>query len=96
MSDIVERLREHADRIAGGGPSDSTYDPETLDVEHEAADEIERLRAELAKAQDPTRLKIAVCEAIIRLNGDDPIVPPTAINWIGDAIVNAVLEADDE
>ena len=47
--DLVQRLREHADRVAGGGPGDATYDPETLALEHEAADEIERLRAEVAE-----------------------------------------------
>lgn len=43
--DLVQRLREHADRVAGGWPSDKNYDPETLEIEHDAADEIERLRA---------------------------------------------------
>lgn len=42
--DIVKRLREHADRVASGRPSDANYDPETLEIEHDAADEIERLR----------------------------------------------------
>lgn len=45
--DIVARLREHADRVAGGGPSDGNYDPETLEIEHDAADEIKRLRKRL-------------------------------------------------
>src|SRR5690606_21304380 len=45
--DLVQRLREHADREAGGGPGDATYDPETLALEHEAADEIDRMRAAL-------------------------------------------------
>lgn len=41
---LAQRLREHADRVAGGGPSDSNYDPETLMLEHEAADALERLQ----------------------------------------------------
>lgn len=48
-ADLVARLREHADRVAGDGPSGSHYDPETLALEHEAADMIERLRKTLAK-----------------------------------------------
>lgn len=49
---LPDRLREHADRIAGGGPSESTYDPETLTLEHEAADEIERLLNVLRVVRD--------------------------------------------
>lgn len=50
--DIAERLREHAYRVAGGSTSEPTYDPETLEVECDAADEIERLRALLTKARE--------------------------------------------
>ena len=46
---LVLQLREHADRVAGGGPSESNYDPETLILEHAAADEVERLVAAIAK-----------------------------------------------
>lgn len=45
--DLVGRLREHADRVAGGSCGEPTYDPETLSLEHEAADEVSRLRAAL-------------------------------------------------
>ena len=47
FGNLVLRLREHADRVAGGGCSESSYDPETLQIEHDAADEIERLRGVL-------------------------------------------------
>ena len=47
LGDLAPRLREHADRVAGGGPSNANYDPETLEIEHDAADEIERLRGVL-------------------------------------------------
>jgi hypothetical protein len=43
---LVDHLREHAGRIAGGGPGDENYDPETLDVEHGAADMISGLLGE--------------------------------------------------
>jgi hypothetical protein len=40
-------------------------------------------------------LKVALCEAMIRFNAEGdpypPIIPPTAIDWIGDALVAAVL-----
>lgn len=45
--DLIEQLREHADRVAGGTSGEPTYDPETLAIEHAAADEIERLRNEV-------------------------------------------------
>ena len=32
------------------------------------------------------KIKVALCEAMIDFNGDNPIIPPTAINWIGDAL----------
>lgn len=41
--------------------------------------------------RDPSRLKVAVCGALIAINGDDPIVPPTAIDWIGDEIVQWIV-----
>jgi hypothetical protein len=42
-SDLISRLQQHADHVAGDGPSGAAYDPETLDLEHNAADMIERL-----------------------------------------------------
>ena len=45
--DIVESLREHAARVSGDGPSGPNYDPETLVLENDAADEIVRLREAL-------------------------------------------------
>ena len=51
FGDLATRLREHADRVAGGGPSDANYDPETLEIEHDAADEIERIRADHSQAR---------------------------------------------
>lgn len=49
---LVAQLREHADRVAGGGPSEASYDPETLTLEHAAADEIERLFSAVEKHRD--------------------------------------------
>lgn len=50
-------------------------------------------RALAAVAADD--MKVAVCEYLLTLNrGEDrPFIPPTAINWIGDGIVTAILEA---
>ena len=43
-------------------------------------------------------IKTAVCEYLLSLNKDEkgfplehPFIPPTAINWIGDGLVKAVL-----
>jgi len=41
--ELVAHLREHAARVAGDGPGGSNYDPETLCLEDDAANEIERL-----------------------------------------------------
>ena len=49
---LVLQLREHADRVAGVGPSEPNYDPETLTLEHAAADEIGRLVSAIAKHRD--------------------------------------------
>lgn len=47
-------------------------------------------------------LKVAICECLIRINDEvdpvtnekwGPIVPPTAIDWIGDALVAALTDA---
>ena len=39
-------------------------------------------------------LKIAVCEYLLEVNKDTevPLIPPTAIDWLGDGIVKAILE----
>ena len=54
---LTEHLREHAFRVAGAGPSEEggRYDPETFGLEVDAADEIERLRAELKKLRELSR-----------------------------------------
>jgi hypothetical protein len=44
---LVNALRERARRVAGGGPSDRTYDPESLCLEGDAAKLIEALLHEL-------------------------------------------------
>ena len=49
---IVRRLREHADRTAGGGPSERNYDPETLDIKHDAANCIEELVTAIKKHRE--------------------------------------------
>jgi FtsZ-binding cell division protein ZapB len=61
MSDLVEHLREHADRMAGDGPSGSAYDPETLALEHDAADRIEALEAEVERLAEEN----AICRDAI-------------------------------
>jgi hypothetical protein len=48
---------------------------------------IERLRAEL----DPNRMKVAVCEYLLSLNEEDTFIPPTAIDWMGNGLVRAIL-----
>lgn len=55
MSDLVERLRSVAYDRAGDGPSGPAYDPELLEVMTDAADEIERLRKEVAYLKSPDR-----------------------------------------
>lgn len=42
----------------------------------------------------PDVMKVAVCEYLLGLNEDQdhPFVPPTAINWMGDGIVDAILK----
>lgn len=55
MSKLSEHLRSHAYRIAGGGPGDASYDPETLDVECQAADRIEKLEAEVEELRSVIR-----------------------------------------
>ncbi len=65
LSDLVMRLREHADRVAGGGPGDENYDPETLAIEHEAADSIKSLYSEvelLRGALERAQRQPSVCE----------------------------------
>ena len=51
----------------------------------------------------PDVLKIAVCECLIAINDDldpvsrdkwGPIIPPTAINWIGDRLVQAIRDPE--
>ena len=51
ITDLVKHLRDHAYRTAGGSPGDSTYDPETLLLETDAADALERLRSVIAKLE---------------------------------------------
>lgn len=50
-------------------------------------------------------MKVRVAECLISINDDvnpvnrekwGPIVPPTAIDWIADAIVSALTEPDEE
>ena len=49
---------------------------------------------------DPNEVKVAVCEYLLAVNRDfqkppgrHPLIPPTAINWLGDGITRAVIEA---
>ena len=48
----------------------------------------------LAKKADPSALKVAVCDALDNINDgyENPMIPPTAIDWIGDALVGAILD----
>lgn len=41
-------------------------------------------------------LKVAVCEYLLSVNAVDPVhplIPPTSIDWLGNGIVSAVLDA---
>lgn len=43
---------------------------------------------------NPDDLKVAVCEYLLSVNERDPehpFIPPTAIDWLGNGIVDAVL-----
>lgn len=42
----------------------------------------------------PDQIKVAVCEYLLSLNEgcDVPFVPPTAIDWMGNGLVKAVLD----
>ena len=41
------------------------------------------------------RMKRVVCEYLLQVNEEHggPFIPPTAINWLGDGIVNAIVDA---
>jgi hypothetical protein len=43
----------------------------------------------------PDELKVAVCEYLLQVNRDmdGPFIPPTAIDWLGNGLVDAVLAA---
>lgn len=61
------------------------------------ADKLDKL-AETAPsrpAPEADALKIAVCQYLLRVNDEHegPFIPPTAIDWLGNGIVSAVLEA---
>jgi hypothetical protein len=42
-------------------------------------------------------IKVAVCEYLLKVNRDHggPFIPPTAIDWLGDGIVDAIEAALD-
>jgi len=46
-------------------------------------------------------IKVAVCEYLLEVNrgfvadSGHPLIAPTAINWLGDGIVTAVLAVDE-
>ena len=46
ISELIEHLLEHAERVAGGSAGDAAYDPETLCLEQDAANAIALLNAE--------------------------------------------------
>ena len=41
-------------------------------------------------------MKIAVCEYLLSVNAymEGPFIPPTAIDWLGNGIVQAIVDAD--
>jgi len=43
----------------------------------------------------PSQMKVTICDALDNINDgyEHPMIPPTAIGWIGDAIVKAILDA---
>lgn len=52
---------------------------------------------------DPNAAKVAVCEYLLQVNRDhDPdnkgyaFIPPTAIDWLGNGIVSAILATAQE
>jgi hypothetical protein len=53
-----------------------------------------------ASSPGPNRQKAVVCEALIAINEQypdaAPIIPPTAIDWIGNAIVSALQASEVE
>jgi hypothetical protein len=55
MSKLSSHLRTHAYRIAGGGPGDPNYDPETLDLEISAANKIEELEGRIEELRSTVR-----------------------------------------
>jgi hypothetical protein len=36
-------------------------------------------------------MKVAVCEYLLSLNEEDTFIPPTAIDWMGNGLVRAIL-----
>lgn len=66
------------------------------------ADLIESQQArieELEAKQHPDVFKVAVCEALLAINAEDPehpFIPPTAIDWLGNDIVAYLIAASPD
>jgi len=76
MSELVEHLREHADQVAGDGPSGSAYDPETLALEHDAADRIEALEAEVEDERERHDALLREVTSMLPPNAQQYMDPP--------------------
>lgn len=73
---------------------------------HDAADALRRHAAKMDDLAEvaPRRpqaardaMKVAVCEFLLQENElrGEPFIPPTAINWLRDGIVDAILALDE-
>lgn len=64
-----------------------------IDLDMERDELVRRLK--IADAFDRDVLKVVLCDCMLAINADapqyPPIIPPTAIDWIGDRLVAAVL-----
>lgn len=97
MSDIVEQLRDMAEMPLGGAPVDPLIEV-IQHMGHEAADEILRLRAELAALREPAGnalVEVAVAEIarVIARTGMGRVFLSQSGPGDGDDIARAVLAA---
>lgn len=65
---------------------------------------MEHVKTEDLTVSKPTKnaLKVAICEYFLELNSKDraagspPMIPPTAIDWLGNGLVAAVVKVLEE
>lgn len=76
---------------------------------HDAADALRRHAAKMddlaeaapkRPAHSRSALKVAICEYMLKINEDSEgppwFIPPVAIDWIGNGIVDEILKLDEE